>query len=225
MDFSEIIATLSDYSILVPVLVILIYRDQNPSNKLLIAVVFVTFVRNLASVVIEYVRYDLDLGLNTLFFYNWHNIIFFSLIVCIYYKELKNRHLKLFLLGALVVFLALAFVDYSTLTYWNVDRFNKLSYPVSGFFSIIFLLLYFYQLLKELSVPNLSAYPLFWFSTGALMYFSGTFLMYLLVQNFTKNPELGRLYWPIDAFLSIVFNLLIGLALIKNSSRDNLPQK
>lgn len=218
MDFSEIVATISDISIFLPAFLIIIRKNLKGVNRLLSAIIWVTLVRNLASMVIEYLRKYLSLDLNTLFLYNLHNILLFGLIAFLYYTQIKGKGWKWFILSAFFVFFCLTFVDYQTILYWNIDRFNKFSYPVSGFFSIIFLLLYFYQLLKELSVPNLSDYPLFWFSTGGLIYFSGTFFMYLLVQNFTKDPEIGRLYWPIDAILSIAFNMLATIAFWKMPS-------
>jgi hypothetical protein len=218
MDFSEIVATISDISIFLPGFFVIIRRNLKGVNRLLSAIILVTLVRNLVSMVIEYLREYLSLDLNTLFVYNLHNILLFGLIAFLYYTQIKGKIWKWFIISAFLVFFCLALVDYQTILYWNIDRFNKFSYPVSGFFSIIFLLLYFYQLLKELSVPNLSDYPLFWFSTGGLIYFSGTFFMYLLIQNFTKNPEIGRLYWPIDAILSIAFNILAAIAFWKMPS-------
>jgi hypothetical protein len=213
MDFSDLVATLSDISILLPFFVLLRrWAVVKGSHFIMVLYVLITFVRNILSTIIEIIRNTNELDLNTVFLYNVHSIFNFWIISYLYFRLLNGKFWRYFIIVSNIVLLGFALYDFETLSNWNTERFNDYSYPIAGFFTIILLLQYFFQLLKKLEVPRLSDFPLFWFSSGALIYYSGTFFMYLVIHTVNTNHSLGRLYWPIDAILSITFHILVAIA-------------
>lgn len=216
MDWSIIIAITADISILLPFFVLLLRKAVIKDIHLMMALyILLTFLRNLLSTFIEIIRKTKHLDLNTVFLYNIHNIIGFWIISYLYFRLLNGKFWRYFVIFSNIIFLSFALYDFETLSDWNTARFNDYSYPIAGFFIIILLLQFFYQLLKKLEVPRLSDFPLFWFSAGALIYYSGTFFMYLVIHTVNTNHHLGRLYWPIDAILSITFHVLVAIAVWK----------
>lgn len=92
--------------------------------------------------------------------------------------------------------------------------FHRASYNFSHGFITIIVLVFFYNLIANLQVPVVTKYPLFWFSAGILFYYAGTFFLFLLIQDLYKNSaEIQKMYWMIDALLSILMNALIAVTI------------
>lgn len=219
MDFSNIISIASDYSIFLPFFVIIQKRAVLKGIYFIMALyILMTFSRNTLSIIIEILRNTKGLDLNTVFFYNLHCIINFWIISYLYSQLIAGTFWRYFIIVSNILFIVFTLYDFETVSNWNTTQFNRFSYQIAGFFVIILLLQYFFQLLKKLEVPLLSNFPLFWFSSGALIYYAGTFFMYLAINSFNGSPDLGRLYWPIDAILSIAFNVLAAVAIWKIDS-------
>ncbi|WP_157585729.1 hypothetical protein [Runella zeae] len=221
MSFPDIITTLSDVSILLPFFIILQKKAVLKDTHFIIALyILMTFIRNTLSIVIEILRNIKEIDLNTVFLYNIHCMVNFWLISYLYAQLLTGKFWQYFIIVSNIFFIIFTLYDFETVSNWNTIHFNRFSYQLAGAFAIILLLQYFFQLLKKLEVPRLSNFPLFWFSSGALIYYAGTFFMYLAINSFNGNPDLGKLYWPIDAILSIAFNILATVAIWKVDSPD-----
>ncbi|RZK32161.1 MAG: hypothetical protein EOO63_02170 [Hymenobacter sp.] len=75
--------------------------------------------------------------------------------------------------------------------------------------------LYFRKLLSELQVRYLAREPIFWVSTGLLIYFLG-YLQIALFSNYLLqhySPEFNRNVWAVHTLLSIVLHLCYCVAL------------
>jgi hypothetical protein len=74
---------------------------------------------------------------------------------------------------------------------------------------------YIYLLsLKEDLVP-LRSQPMFWFNVGVLLYFTGTFFLYLLSNNtvYRMPRSLSMLTWACHGMVLIVYHVFITVAL------------
>lgn len=200
------LAYFADLSIVIPTVIAIIRRSYFNTDvyKLIGIYGFLTLLRNAVTFIMN------QLGVYNIYIYNWHNLLEFILIAVIYRIAVKNPYFKFLAIGGIVIVICTAFLDYNTLLNVKTKDFNQFSYNLSGFIAIVFILFYFYQLLKSLHVPKLTRFPLFWFSAGALLYYAGTIFSYIFIETtFNSTIELRQQYWMIDAVLSIIFSIFL----------------
>ncbi len=199
------IAITADFSIIIP-FIYLLFKGKIPltiSDKLIYVYIVLTLIRNIASFV------TMMLGVYNIYLYNWYNLLSFGIIAALYFQILNNLYFKMLVIAALILLIAIAFIDYRTLLNVRTTEFNRFSFNASGCFTILFILFFLYELIRKLQVKKLTEYPLFWFSSGALLYYSGTIFPYIFIQYTFNNLANRDLYWIIDAVLSIVLSVFL----------------
>ncbi len=203
------IAIAADFSIIIPLLLFIVRRPKKMPlyYKLVVSFILLLFIRNAITFILG------ELHIYNMYIYNWGNLFSSVIIAILYYNLFENRYFKWFALIGMLISVIAAFLDYESLFNSMTTNFNRFSYNISGCFTTIIILIYFYQLLQSLQVTNLTKFSLFWFSSGALIYYSGTVFSYLYVNYTFNNPDLSivRSYWMIDALLFIVFCIFLSL--------------
>ncbi|MCC3153581.1 hypothetical protein Q3A66_12135 [Hymenobacter sp. BT770] len=111
-----------------------------------------------------------------------------------------------------------AFVLYAGFTVALAPEFTRFKTGVMVLESLGMMLLaglYFRKLLNELQVPRLSQAPMFWVSTGLLLYALGKFLIALFSNYMLAHYslQLSLVMWTIHAMLIVVLYLGYGRAL------------
>ncbi|MEZ4903443.1 MAG: hypothetical protein R2822_17605 [Spirosomataceae bacterium] len=205
--FIKFISLLADFSILIPFLIFIIRGADILliANKIILGYISLMLLRNIiTSIMAEFSVYNIYL-------YNWHNLINFTLITLLYYYVLQKRNFKLIAFVFIFIATLIPFLDYQSLFDTKTIYFNRFSYNISGCLAIILILLFFYELIQNLQVPELKSFPLFWFSAGVLFYYSGTVFSYLFIKDTFNNLEARNQYWLIDSLLSIVLSIFLSL--------------
>ncbi len=113
--------------------------------------------------------------------------------------------------------LAGAFALYAALSGWLVPatQFNPTLQVLESLLVLGLVGLYFRKLLHELRVQHLSHDPMFWVSTGALLFFLGK-LQIALFSNYALqrySNELNIWIWTVHALLLVVLHSCYCLAL------------
>jgi len=213
------LARTADISILLPIIIFFVRgRLHVPlTYKLIYSIVFLLFVRNITTFILG------ELGIYNVYIYNWYNLIGSIIVGLLYYHLFENQYLKGFAILTICITVIAALFDYESLFNPATTNFNRFSYNISGCLEIILILIYFYQLLQGLLVPNLAKFSPFWFSAGALFYFSGTIFSYISINSTFNDLDVRSQYWAIDAFLSIIFNVFLAISVwyIKPVKVDN----
>jgi hypothetical protein len=213
------IALAADFSIIIPLFLFIVRRPKELPlyYKYIITFLLLFFIRNAATFILG------ELNIYNMYVYNWSNLFSSLIIGLLYYSLFKNKNFKRFSVLCILLSVGSAFLDYESLFNSATTHFNRFSYNISGCSIIILTLIYFYQLLRGLQVTNLTAFPLFWFSSGALIYYSGTVFSYLYVNYTFNNPDLAivRSYWMIDALLFIVFCVFLSLSVWYMTSAES----
>ncbi len=108
-------------------------------------------------------------------------------------------------------FLVFALIDYTFLN--KAEGFDSFT---SGIESIIILLLcvsyLFYQIKGSNSLLIYSTFN-FWVVIAFLIYFSGTFFLYLFTAKLAMNPSFQKLYFIINISFNIIKNILLCIAM------------
>ncbi len=214
----KIVAVAADFWIILPSIILFQRRAylQSPLNKIIAIYVLLFLIRNILSYI------TMELNIYNMYIYNWANIFSGITISMLYYHLFTNKYFKIIALVGMIAAVGASFLDYETLFNVNTTNFNRFFYNILGGLVIACILFYFYELLQNLNVPKLTEFTPFWFSTGALLYYSGTVFSYLYVNYTFNNSDLGivRSYWMIDAFLFIVFSSFLSMAVWYMKPRD-----
>lgn len=204
MSFEDSIRHVSTASILLPVSISLLrWREMTASFPTLLIYLWLTLL------VESWGTYTLLQGtLDNGYVYNFYNIAEFILLSLLYYRYFDRWPLK-----RLVLVLNGLFVPYA------LYRFIRMSSSYDGTvlglenaLLILLVLLFFYQLLNKLEVTHLSQFPMFWISAGILMFFAGSFFIYVFSSYLVSPDKYATLrdLWDIPRYLNIVFHLALA---------------
>jgi len=135
-------------------------------------------------------------------------------VLAYYYNRILNKKYQniIILLGA---FYAIGGIT-AYLTVYDPLYFDKYFGCVTTIFVYIFTILWFKDLFLELNVKSLWQLPEFYFVSAFLLYFSGTFFLFLLAETIFKNKETHYIdYVIVNIGLSFVLRILTIIGIWK----------
>ena len=152
----------------------------------------------------------------------------FLILSYVFWITLKTPIYRKILLLILVIIITFIIIsDFINIEHFN--RFNSIANAVPYLGLMFFVIMYFYELLKELHIVKLSIHPMFWISVGVILYVSINFFLYIFGEfvMFHKSKEVSKLYPIIFSTSTIIFRifLAIGLWFSKTPIQSNLSLK
>lgn len=167
------------------------------------------------------------LFLNTLFFaifkreflsYRLYTIIeglFFSLF---FYHVIKNALAKKVLLGLIFLFIIYSFID---LDLSAATSFDSIPTVVECLILLSFSIFYLYEQIGSPSTLFLYTTANFWVTVSIIIFFSGTFFLFIYAQKNSGDPAFSHTFKIIMGASSIIKNILFLIAFIiaKNESK------
>ena len=208
----DFLGTFTDFSILLPFL-ICAYKFKDLSRtlqgRLFLILTTILFIKS----VLIYVTSTLLI--KNISLYNWFGLIQALCIFRIYYYAYKNQSLKIGLIILSVLTILLSFLEPIHFFDTKTIMLHRVSQTVCGVFSIVIVLVYFYELIQNLQSEDLLTTPLFWFSAGVLIYSASTIFSYIYTEiTFNSaNFDVRRSYWIIEFTFRIIFNATLALSI------------
>lgn len=101
--------------------------------------------------------------------------------------------------------------------FYNFPAVTVGLYSASG---ILFTVSFFMYLLNSLEVKQLEKSPMFWVSTGMLIYYSGNFLVWIGMNLLTYNSDFFFSIYRISYGLTILLNCFFIIAIILKPNTD-----
>ncbi|MBK9591218.1 MAG: hypothetical protein IPO32_06870 [Crocinitomicaceae bacterium] len=174
MKFIEISAHIALGSSFVPATIGIFYiRKQQKALKILSAFAVFCVVTELVNLVIV-MKYKI----NVFPLHHTYTVIEFScalIISSIILYPAKNDRIRYFFIFVLV--LSFTLID---LTFFeSLDLLNSIPRVIEGLTMIAVSILFFYKIFVTPEVVDILKYPYFWLFTGWLIYFSGTFFLFV----------------------------------------------
>jgi hypothetical protein len=124
-----------------------------------------------------------------------------------------------------IAFIWIGFLLFAFIDLFYVNKGNGFDSFTSGIESIIILLLCAYYLFSQIRGSNsLLIYSTFefWVVITFLIYFSGTFFLYLMTDKMKENLNFRQLYFIINISFNILKNILLSVAMtMRLNSIDN----
>lgn len=205
MTFAEVIRHVSTASILVPaVLSLFRLRAIRAAYPTLLVYFWLT------ALVEAWGAYLIFSGVkNNAPLYHVFHIFELGLLSFLYYRPFNTPFLRRLLFGLNGLYAVLALYHLSTAPF----EWNGIGHALQGLTLILLALLFFYRLLHTLEATNLFRFPMFWFNTAILVYFSGTLFVYMFSTYIVtpENYDALRDLWSLTIYLNLVFHLVLSV--------------
>jgi hypothetical protein len=168
-------------------------------------VLLLSVITDLISIL--FIKYSVNA--NTYLILNIYLIGQFSLLVLVFRKQFRNKHLADIIL---LIFILFCIINISF--FQGPWVFNSVSNALASLILICFCIFYLYRLLNELPVVHIQSLPMLWISFAVLAYYGGNFFLFL-VNNYLTYDESGthKLMWILHNLLNITKNILFAIGL------------
>jgi hypothetical protein len=214
MNLQEIIADASLLISLLPAILIWLKKPRWQEVKYIIPFGLLTTFAGLYEILVTGI-----FGFNTTV---WFKVYTFLEFVCIYYfflklSDKKYRKIFIFYLGVFIaIFVALQL-------YWiNGGRASTDSsltiFETVLVFSASFL--WFRKIFSDMRLTTLWDSPAFYFISGFILYFSGTFFLFLMTDWVLTTEEMNR-HWIINVILTLLLNSMITFGIWKGHQKSH----
>lgn len=204
---------LSTFSIILPVFIGgLLFRTLTRPLKVLYVFICLTAILEIWSSVLH------TYGVNNMVFFQIHTYIEFSLLSVVYFLVIKSKYVRNYILTLSSLFIfGLIYTDL-----WG-GSVGKLNTEVRVFESII-LISYFVAhvltIFRKPDSPFMETQPYFILTSGLLMYFLGTLLIYLYYDYL--DGQILMYVWAIHSCLNLILNFIYVIAIWRSrKSLDN----
>lgn len=177
--------------------------DYSFPMKLLSVLIGLTFAVEIAAVAMERAR------ISNFWLYNVFALVEFWFYGYFYLRLIKGARsqilLKAFLIAMPVFWVA------TLIIVLKLGTWNSYGMIVGSFFSTVFVLLFYYELLVGKESPPLRSHPEFWVATGMLIFylpalpFFGT-LNYLVAQHREVSKILAVVIMGLDTIMYLLFS-------------------
>lgn len=146
-----------------------------------------------------------------------------------FYHNIKSEKYKRIILPTLIVFGPFAILDIyasnNDLTDMHNHLVGKYSQVVESALIILWVLLYFYELIKSLDIANIISYPFFWICAGLLIFYSGNifyFPFWHYMNKWENDLQLGFMEEiPYVVEIISLFMFSIGIWLTRSQQHDS----
>ncbi|AXG71035.1 hypothetical protein KORDIASMS9_03290 [Kordia sp. SMS9] len=210
--FLRTISEIAQFSLVVPLLAML-FRFKR-FTKLFWTLGILLIV----AAIISYSSYVLyKNGANNMYLLHIYTVLEYALWSLFYYQLFESAMAKKINIGLLVVFVTFSILNS---IYWQpLEMYNSYSRSVEGTFLLCMAIAWFYKVFVNGKIVRLEAHPIFWINAGVLVYFSGSFLLFIS-NNFLMELTRQEFFeaWALHGLFLIIHYLFIsiGIWLIKH---------
>jgi hypothetical protein len=185
---------------------VLRFKTLNNDQRILFFLLILTSLVQLSSTILW--KYKM----NNLFLYHFYTVAEFLLLGVLYAKHLNGLVKTTFMQGLMFAFVILALIN--TLFFQSLNEFNSNITFTESLLMIVFSVLFFYKLLRDLQHRKLERVPIFWINMSVLTYFSGALILFHVSNELISIPKEEReIVWGTHAVFSLVHYFLYAVAL------------
>ena len=207
-DIISIISRISSFSVIIPLFIGLIIRKQMESTlKPVIFLILISLITELISLILLY-NY-----INNMFVFNIYGIIEVILLIE-FYKRFLNQFFQSKVHLILIALFTLLFV-YNTFLSHKFKNIDIISTSIESIIFILYALISFYFILKNLVFENLYHTPFFWINTAFLLYFSGNLFLFTFSSYLENHESTYVKLYLIHSILNILTYILISIGFWK----------
>ncbi len=206
-NVARLIAVLSAYSAGLPLVVGLLGwgRLTHIQKPIFWLVIWSIFIEMLAMLLGPYLHHP------NLFLVHIFTVGQFLLLWYIFKQRLLIPLREVHFTFTLVAFVIAAILSATWIDGWM--NFNSHARSFESILVIFFCLTYYYQRLQRLDLEYLENDPLFWLSTGNMIYFSASLIMFIISNYIIVDESMSFSVWAVHAILNTFNYLFLTIAL------------
>ncbi|GAP67858.1 hypothetical protein BA6E_101304 [Bacteroidales bacterium 6E] len=148
-------------------------------------------------------------GVNNLFLMHLYVPLKFILFTGAYRHFLKG-----FVSTRILVWVVVLFIGYNifnTMFIQSITEYNSYPRALGSFLISIYAILWYLKTLTNMEIRRMRDEPVVWFNTGVLIYFAGSFFVFILSnQVLFQSVELSKQVWLISSTLMVIFYQIIA---------------
>lgn len=223
LETFRLLRDISVYSILIPLAVFIFARSRKklPDTIWLLGVLLLS--SGLSDILCLVLYTQFGVNPNTIVsIYLW---IQFMLLSGIYYISFTLPTYKkvIRVIGILFTIFAAANMFFIQ----GVQGFNTNSFTISSIIFVIYSVIYFYRLIRELPEPYIERMHMFWVNTAVFIYFGINLFLFITVDRLIiKADNQFLLSWGLhnssNALKNIIFTIAVYVASLDKKVLDNL---
>lgn len=204
-----ILLTASILSALVPIgFGIVNYKAFNHQLKALFIYLIISFFTEVSMFTLQSLNYNV---LPSQFAFT---VFEFLIISYLYWCEFTKKSYRLMI----ILFASSFLITIITLCclYQQIDLITDIASDIEAILIIILSIVFFFKVLTDLQIPNLTQYSFFWLNAAFLMYFGTAFFLYLF-NNTIKHFNETIIYFlaALRHIINITFNILLAIGICK----------
>jgi hypothetical protein len=159
-------------------------------------------------------------GVANAWLYNLYILIEFTFFNWLYYEAIFEKKLKRIIRVVSLLFPVLFLVNEFWIQGFHI--FNTYGYIVGALIVLVWVAMYFIQLLNRPLQPTALVQPLFWISTGLLFFYLGNIPFYGMINYLMEvYPDTLQRYFIIVHLLIMVKFILFGVGFICSRTNPN----
>ncbi len=138
-------------------------------------------------------------------------IVQFGLLSLVYYLYFDKKILKQIISILIVVFTIFSICN--SLFIQNILKFNTNARALESVFLIFYVLAYFNLIMQEMKIKFIEKEPLFWVSTGILLYYAGNLFLFIFSNYILPAEQITINMWIFHAVINLTLNSFFSIAL------------
>lgn len=200
---SDLFASIADFSDLIPILSILILRNDSKYQ-------FLCYWLLTSAIILISTYFIAEKSINNLMLYNLYGILELLFVGRLITINIRSSITLITILQLAGIIIGVYFLSSEP------NGFNSLARSISNFILIITCYYYLFDLFKNQNI-NLKRSISFWFVVSYLVYFSSSFFTHLLLSEVLATKQTNLFYnsWTITSTTFILKNIVLAVALFK----------
>lgn len=163
-------------------------------------------------------KYDTELEAILMWSFTFFEFLFFSIFL--YYSLSKKTNRRLLLIASILFVLSAVLnlvFNFSQSSHVNV--FDTLPISISAITLIIFCIIYLFEKIQSPEIGFVYATPNFWVVVGIMIYFAGTFFLFLQYSELSVQEQDN--FWIINWICIILKNIFFSIAFYLTEKSKN----
>lgn len=205
--FLATISEIAQLSLALPILVMLFRFKRFTKLFWTLAVLL------LVALIISYSAYILYQNrTNNMYLLHIYTVLEYALWSIFYYQLFEKKVAKKIIVSMLLLFVIFSITN--TIYWQSLEMFNSYSRSVESAFLLCFAIAWFYKVFVDSKIIKLESHPVFWINSGVLVYFSGSFLLFI-TNNFLVHISRQQFFeaWALHGLFLIIHYLFIAIGI------------
>jgi hypothetical protein len=156
---------------------------------------------------------------NNIWGFRQFTILEFTFLSLFIFLILRTSFFKKIIIGTSVTFYSICIFDGLNS---NSSSFDSIPSGYAAILLIIFSIFSLYELLQSIDDTFIYEKSKFWFTTGYIMYFAGTFFIFISAQNNFQNPVYFSFFQSLNDLFTIIRNIFFSIGFIINPNSHSV---